>query len=136
MVFDKEMLAVQGKTIKLRLNLNCKSNGIYVSLRTKCNNNYVGQTKNSFSTRWTAHRFCWNRSKSDFYPKDITDETALFRHYYFKHKNDLQRINFDEAYQVVFLEEPDFKNLDYKENFWINKLKSDINLAKTQYSDL
>ena len=77
-----------------------------------------------------------NRSKSSFNPKDITDETALFIHYYFKHKNDLQRINFDEAYQVVFLEEPDFKNLDYKENFWINKLKSDINLAKTQYSDL
>ena len=43
---------------------------------------------------------------------------------------------FDDAYEVVFLEEPDFKNLDYKENFWINKLKSNINLAKTQYSDL
>ena len=49
---------------------------------------------------------------------------------------DVLRINFDEAYQVVFLEEPAFKNLDYKENFWINKLKSDINLAKTQYSDI
>ena len=38
--------------------------------------------------------------------------------------------------KLFFFEEPDFKNLDYKENFWINKLKSDINLAKTQYSDL
>ena len=38
--------------------------------------------------------------------------------------------------KLLFLEKPDFKNLDYKENFWINKLKSDINLAKTQYSDL
>ena len=37
-------------------------------------------------------------------------------------KRDLQRIGFDEAYEVAFLEEPDFKNLDYKENFWINKL--------------
>ena len=45
-------------------------------------------------------------------------------------------INVYDAYEVAFLEEPDFKNLDYKENFWINKLKSDINLAKTQYSDI
>ena len=136
MVFDKEILNLKGKTINLKQNLNCKSYGIYAAICRKCNSNYVGQTINSFSTRWTAHRFCWNKSKSDFNPKEITDETALFRHYYFKHKNELQRINFDEAYQVVFLEEPAFKNLDYKENFWINKLKSDINLAKTIYSDI
>ena len=43
---------------------------------------------------------------------------------------------FEDAYEVAFLEEPDFKNLDYKEYFWIDKLKSNINLAKTHYSVL
>ena len=121
----------------MKPNLNCKSYGIYAAICTKCNSNYVGQTKNSFSTRWTAHIYSWNRSKSNFNPNDITDENALYRHYYVKHKNDLQKeCCFDDAYEVVFLEEPNFKNLDYKEYFWINKLKSNINLAKTQYSDL
>ena len=52
------------------------------------------------------------------------------------HKNNLRRLNFDDAYEVDFLKEPDFKNLDYKENFWIKKLKSNKNLDKIQYSDL
>ena len=135
-VFDKEILTIQGKTIKLKPNLNFKSYGIYVAICTRCNSNYVGKTKNSFTTRWTAHRFNWKWSKSNFSQKDISDENALYRHYYFKHKNNLQRLNFDDACEVDFLKEPDFKNLDYKENFWIKKLKSNKNLAKIQYSDL
>ena len=117
MVFDKEILTNQGKNIKLKPNLNCKYYGIYLAKYTKCDNNYVGQNKNSFSTRWTANRFNLNRSKSNFNPKDISDENALYRHYYFKHKNNLERLNFNDAYDVAFFEEPSFKNLDYKKNF-------------------
>ena len=101
----------------MKPNLNCKSYGIYVAICTKCNSNYVGQTKNSFSAKLTAHRFNWNRSKSNFKPKDITDENALNRHYYFKHKNNLQQINFDYAYEVAFLEEPDLRILSKKKIF-------------------
>ena len=74
MVFDKENFNIQGKTIKMKPNMICKSYGIYVIICTKCNSYYVGQTKNSFSARLTAHRFNWNRSKSILNPKDITDE--------------------------------------------------------------
>ena len=136
MVLDKEVLTIQGKTIKLKSNLNCKSFGIYVAVCTNCDSNYVGQTKNSFSNRWTAHRANWNKLKSKFKEEDISDECALYRHYYFNHKNNLQNLNFNDAYKVAFLEQPSYQNLDYKEHFWMNKLKSDINLAKTPYSDI
>ena len=136
MVLDKEMLTIYGKTLQLKTNLNCKSYDIYVAVCTKCDSSYVGQTKNSFSNRWTAHRFNWNRSKSNFNPEDISDENALFRHYHFKHNNNLERLNFNDAYEVAFLKQPSFKNLDYREHFWINKLKLNINIAKTQYTYL
>ena len=38
---------------------------------------YVGQTKNKFSVRWTAHRS--NRNKFKF--KEINDKVALLKHY-------------------------------------------------------
>ena len=94
MVFDKEILTIKGKTIILKPNLNCNSYGIYVAICTRCDSNYVEQTKNSFSTRWAANRFNWNRSKSNFNPKDISDENALYRHYYFKHKNNHTKLLF------------------------------------------
>ena len=68
MVFDKEILTIQGKTINMKPNLNCKSYDIYVAICTRCDSNYVGQTENSFSTKYTAHRFNWNRSKLNFKP--------------------------------------------------------------------
>ena len=49
MVLDNEFLTIQGK-----INLNCKSFGIYGSLCTKYYSNYVGQTLSNFSNRWTS----------------------------------------------------------------------------------
>ena len=118
----KKILNIQGKTIKLKPNLNFMSYGIYVAICTRCNSNYVGKTKNSFTTRWTAHIFNWKWSKSNYNQKDISDENVLYRHYYFMHKNNLRRLNFDDAYEVTFLEEPGFKTLNYKDHFWTNKL--------------
>ena len=104
MVFDKEILTMQGKTKKLKPNLNCESFDVYVAICTRCDSNYVGQTKNSSSTRWTAHRLNLKRLKSKFNPKEISDENALYySHYYFKHKNNLQRRNFNDACEAAFL---------------------------------
>ena len=36
----------------------------------------------------------------------------------------------------MFLEQPEFKSLDYKENLWIKRLNAKINLNKTIYEDL
>ena len=58
--------------------------------------------KKSFSNQWTAHRANWNRSKSKFDPEDISDECALYRHYYFNHKNNLENLNSKDAYEVAF----------------------------------
>ena len=64
-----------------------------------------------------------------FYLKDI----SLYRHYYFKHKNNLERLNFNDTYEIAFLEQPSFMSLDYREHFWMSILKSNTNIAKTQY---
>ena len=136
MVLDEEFLTIHGKRVKLKPNWNCKSFGLYAALCTNCDNKYVGQTKNSFSNRWTAHRATWKKLKSKFNTEDISDECALYRHYYYNHKNNLENLSIDEAYRVAFLEQPCFQSLDYKEQFWMDKLKSNINLAKTPYNGL
>ena len=136
MVLDKDFVTIQYKKIKLKSNLNSKSSGIYVALCTSCKSNYVGQTKTSFSIRWSAHRTNWKKLKTKFNINDLSDESALYRHYYNEHKNNLKNLNVDEAYSVGFLEQPDSRNLDYREHFWIQKLKSNINLAKTPYFGL
>ena len=43
------------------------------------------------------------------------------KQYYNNHKDNLK--NIDNAYTVGFLEQPNFQNLDYREYFWIVKLK-------------
>jgi len=42
--------------------LTYANHGIYVATCFICHEQYVGQTKNKFSTRWTSHRSNWNRS--------------------------------------------------------------------------
>ena len=96
----------------------------------------MGQTKNSFSTRWNNHRTNWKKFQSNFSAKEISDESALFKHYYLKHNDNLINLDIDKAYKVAFIDQPKVQNLDYKEQFWIDKLNSKINLAKTPYSDL
>ena len=56
MVYGKDVLRIQkkkNKGIKIKSNLNCKSFGTYVAIHIKCGENYLGQTKTSFSTRLT-----------------------------------------------------------------------------------
>ena len=44
------------KTLDLKKHLTCKTCGIYVVKCKFCKMQYVGQTKNKFSTRWKNHR--------------------------------------------------------------------------------
>ena len=70
-----------GIIIHLFQNLNCSNFGIYAAQCTICNQLYIGQTKNKFSIRWTAHRFFWNIKFSEY----NTDQAALLKHYYNHH---------------------------------------------------
>ena len=72
----------------------------------------------------------------NFSAKDISDESALFKHYYSKHNDNLINPGIDKAYKVAFIDQTKVHDLDYKEQFWMDKLNSKINLAKTPYSDL
>ena len=60
------------------------------------------------------------------------DKYALFLHYKKKHSNLLSRnMMLSEAYEVIFIEKPNFNNLDTRENFWIRRTNAAINLSRT-----
>ena len=50
-------------------------------------------------------------------PEDISDESALYKHYDFNNKNSLEEFNINDAYKVAFLKQQSFKNLDQREHF-------------------
>ena len=54
----------KNKTFPLNRKLTCANHGIYVTTCVICHEQYVGQTKNKFSTRWSSHRSNWNRPNS------------------------------------------------------------------------
>ena len=64
--------------------------------------NYEGQTKKSFSTRWTAKR---NKFKLELNSEDVSDESAFYRHYFYNQKNILENFNINCAYKVASLEQ-------------------------------
>jgi len=49
------------ETFPLNQNLTCGNYGIYVATFVLCHEQYVAQTKNKFSKRWSADRSNWNR---------------------------------------------------------------------------
>jgi len=129
MVDDNEFIKTkENNNIKMRTVLNCKNYGIYAAQCLKCNEFYVGQTKNSFNTRWNTHRTNWKKFQRKFNVNDKSEESALFKHYYVNHKNNLENLTSKKAYNVIFIEEPSFRSLDYKENNLDKKVGS-----KNQY---
>ena len=82
------------------------------------------------------HKANWKKIQSNFSVKDICDDSALFKNYYLKHNDNLINLDIDRAYKVAFMNQTKVQDLDYKEQFWIDNLKSKINLVKTPYSDL
>ena len=60
------------------------------------------------------------------------DKQALFIHYKKYHKNILENgLQLSDAYNVFFIEKPNYDKLDIQENYWIGKFNAKINIAKT-----
>jgi len=72
-------LLTKTKTFKLTQSLTCADFGIYVATFVICHEQYVGQTSNKFSKRWSAHRNNWN--KQDCKTDSDKDQMALSRDY-------------------------------------------------------
>ena len=79
MVPNVSQLLTKTKTFKLNQSLTCADFGIYVATCVMYHEQYVGQTSNKFSKRWSAHRSNWN--KQDCKPDSDKDQMALSRHY-------------------------------------------------------
>ena len=61
MLSNVSQLLTKTKTFKLNQSLTCADFGIYVTTCVVCHEQYVGQTSNKFSKRWSAHRSNWNK---------------------------------------------------------------------------
>jgi len=61
MVLRVSQIMSKTKTFLLNQNLTCANYGIHVATSVLCHEQYVGQTKNKFSMRWSAHRSSWYR---------------------------------------------------------------------------
>ena len=77
MVPNVSQLLTKTKTFGLNQSLTCADFGIYVATCVTCQEQYVGQTSNKFSKRWSAHRSDWN--KQDY--KTDSDQMSLLRQY-------------------------------------------------------
>lgn len=65
---------------------------------------------------------------------EINEEQALFDHYRKCNiKNKTEDLKLTDAYEVTFFEKPPKDKLDIAENFWITKLKSKINVIKSNF---
>ena len=88
------------KTFPLNQKLTCANYGIYVATCVICHEQYVGQTKNKFSMRWSSHRSNWNRPNCEF-DENKKDKVALLRHFSESH-GDVSKPPIHEAYTVTF----------------------------------
>ena len=116
----------KNKTFPLNQTLTCTNHGIYVTTCVICHEQYVGQTKNKFSMRWSSHRGNWNRPNCEF-DENNKDKVALLRHFSESH-GDVSKPPIHEAYTVTFVEEPNSPSSDFCEDKWYHKLDAQINI--------
>ena len=76
------------------------------------------------------------KNRSKFNINDISDESALFNLYYINHINNINYIQIQKAPKVISIDQPNRLYLGYKEYFWINQLKCEINITQNPYSEL
>jgi len=125
MVPNVSQLLTKTETFKLNQSLTCADFGIYVATCVICHEQYVGQTSNKFSKRWSAHRSNWN--KQDCKTDSDKDQMALSRHYSENH-GIINKPPLHEAYTVTFVEQPSCYSLDICENKWYHLLDAQINM--------
>ena len=121
-----------GKLFKVKQNLTCNNYGIYAAQCLVCDQTYVGQSKNKFSTRFNAHRKNWKDALNGILRQNEfnKDENALFNHYQKFHKINQDKLEFDQAYKIIFVEQPAPHNLNLAESTWASDLEAEINVAK------
>ena len=125
MVPNVSQLLTKTKTFKLNPSLTCADFGIYVATCVICHEQYVGQTSNKFSKRWSAHRSNWN--KQDCKTDRDKDQMALSRHCSENHGT-INKPPLHEAYTVTFVEKPRCHSLDICENKWYHLIDAQINI--------
>ena len=116
----------KNKTFPLNQTLTCPNHGIYVTTCVICHEQYVGQTKNKFSMRWSSHRGNWNRPNCEF-DENNKDKVALLRRFSESH-GDVSKPPIHEAYTVIFVEEPNSPSLEICEDKWYHRLDAQINI--------
>ena len=123
-----------GKIIWIKEQLNCRNYGIYQANCRICMKSYVGQTKTTFTKRWTQHRSKWKQLNDNEggMQGGWNDEQALYGHFVNFHRDKLKKnFGLEDAYTVKFLEQPRYDKLDIQENYWIGKIKAEINISRT-----
>ena len=125
MVPNVSQLLTKTKTFQLNQSLTCADFGIYVATCVICHEQYVGQTSNKFSKRWSAHRSNWNKQycKTD----SDKDQMALSRHYS-ENQGTINKPPLHEAYTVTFVEQPSCHSLDICENKWYHLIDAQNNI--------
>ena len=137
MVYDSNKFRNKyNSKFKTQHNLNCKDYGIYAGQCLLCFDLYVGQTKNSFASRWSSHRMMWKKlmeNNAECISDEGRDDQALYMHYRIHHRNHLQKSAFAlwDAFRVIFIEKPPIYLLDSKEDYWISKVNAGINIKNT-----
>ena len=101
MVANVSQVLTKTKTFKLNQSLTCTDFGIYVATCVICQEQYVGQTSNQFSKRWSAHRSNWNKQYCKI--DSDKDEMALSRQYSENHGT-INKPPLHEAYTVTYVE--------------------------------
>ena len=115
-----------GMCFNINLILSCKNFGIYVATCKVCPAQYVGQTVNSFSERWSSHRSTWKSGVSE-----RNDRAALRVHFVEKHPEKID-INLADAFVVAFVDSPRCpKDLDVLESTWVRRLDARVNINST-----
>ena len=126
MVQCVSQLMGKNKIFPLNQKLTCANHSLYVATCVICHEQYVGQTKNKFSTRWSSYRSNWNRPNCEI-DEDNTDKVALLRYFSESHIN-VNKPPIHEAYTVTFVEEPNSLSLEFCEDEWYHKLNAQINI--------
>ena len=124
-VSNVSQLLTKTKTFPLNQSLTCSDFGICVATCVIGHEQYVGQTCNKFSKRWSAHRSNWNKQNCKI-DRD-KDQMALSRHYWKSHST-INKPPLHEAYTVNLVEQPSSHSLDICENKWYHQLDAQINI--------
>ena len=122
MVPNVSQFLTKTKTFKLNQSLPCADFGIYVATCVICHEQYVGQTSNKFSKRWSVHRSNWKKQDCK------TDSDKALSWHYSENHGTTNKPPLHKAYTITFVEQPSCHSLDICENEWYHLIDMQINV--------